>query len=172
MNMLRTLVTRVNEILALGAAWPGWPVTILVMATCGITFHLTDFVLFILSVQASLASAVMDIRQRAAAEEEKQRRESDAKRDALVQESVEAATAMLVEVRRMQDTQMDMMEASERRDKLAAKRDKMMLTALQARNDLLDFFRKEANVHDSSRKTRRATTGKRKTHGRANTKRP
>jgi hypothetical protein len=90
----------------------------------------------------------------------------------MLAQTVDGIASMLVEVRRIQDAQIDMMLAAERRDKVAAKRDTVMLTALEARNDVIDFLRKEAKTHESAGKTRRAPSGKRTAHGRTNRKKP
>lgn len=174
MTGLRFFIGRVNAILARGAAWQGWPLTILILGTFGVTFRLYDMILYVLSLQASIATAVSDIRQREAQMEDARRRLADEKRDALLHESVEAITATLVDVRAITDGLMDMAEAAERRDKIAAKRDKMILTALESRGDLYDFLTKGGTLphYDKQRKTTRRSGTDRKAHGRPNRKRP
>lgn len=169
MDTLRALITHINGVLARGASWPGWPLTILAMTTFAAPFHLTDMLLVVLSVQASVASAVMDIRQRHAADEEALRHTADEKRDKMLGESVENTAALVVEVRNQNDLIIDLMRAAERRDKMAAKLNKTMLVALEARNDLLEFLRREVQTRDNkaAEQARRVASGKRKTHGRA-----
>lgn len=169
-RMLTNGVRRVNGILALGAAWPGWPCTILVLATVGITLRLSDLILYGLSVQASIAAAVMDIRQREQSVEDEKRRKQDDKRDKMMAEAVDNTADLVVEMHGQNEAILELMRAAERRDKMAAKRDRAMLAALEARNDLLQFLRKEVQKYDraAKEKSTRPPSRQRAQNGRAN----
>lgn len=168
---ISSALAKANGVLASLAAWPGWPLLILAMTTFAWALNLTEKLLVILSVQASVASAVMDIRQRKAAQEENDRREAEEKRDALLRETVEDVEALALEIKAMADSLIDMVEAAARRDRLNAKSQKMILTALESRGDLYDFLLKGGVLHDRTRAATRRTGNPRKANGRANRKR-
>lgn len=98
-------VKRFNAALRFFAAWQGWPLTIITLSTFGITFHLSDFTVYILTVQTAIAASVADIAQRYIQTEDEKR---DKKTD-----------AMLSEIR---------------------KNGKMVLAAITATNDLLEYI--------------------------------
>lgn len=146
-------------------AWPAWLPFILLGSAVGLVFRREDVVMVLLTVQTSVDAAATKMLQNHV-------RAKDDKRDELMAEQVQALTEMICELKRQNDAITDMMNAATRRDKLAAKRDAMILTALESRGDLYDFVREGVSSIDAARKTARRAGPPRKTHGRANRQRP
>ena len=111
-------------------SWPIWLPLILMGSVFGWAFQKNDLVMLLLTIQTSVDSA---------------------------------ATKMLQNHVRKKDEEHDnfiiaMLENQEKRDKTASRQMKMLLTSVQATNDLLEYMMKggTANVRPRARTTRKA----------------
>ena len=144
-------------------SWPAWVPLILVGSVVGLWFHLSDLVMLLLTIQTSVDAAATKTLQSHV-------RLVDDLKDQQLHQQISDSSAIVVEVRRQNDLLIDLMMQAQRRDQLSAKRDKMTLAALEARNDLLEYLREEVLRHEHTRKTPASSRGKRTTHGRRDRK--
>lgn len=145
-------------------SWHGWPLLLLLLSACGIALHRNDAVMVILTVQTAIDAAATKTLQNAV-------HEADKRRDKMMTKQIQTLTETVVEVKRQGDTLTAMMAAAERRDRLSAKRDTMILMALESRSELLDFVTKGGTENDPQRKNPSRARSVGKAHGRANRKR-
>lgn len=151
---LHALSIQINRILS----WSGWVPALLIGSFTGMWFHASDLVMLILTIQTSVDAAATKTLQSDV-------RAADEKKDELLRQQI-------AEVRRHTDILIDMMSAAQRRDELAAKRDKMMLTALENRHDLLEFLGKEVSEKHEQRKAPNPSGRKRASNRRTTRKKP
>lgn len=141
---MRVIVLRLNAGLRAAAAWVGWPLTIIVLGAAGTIIGISDFIVYLLTVQTAISASVADITQ-------KHSQDEDAKRDA-------RNDAVLMELQRQAHA--------------AVKRDKMIIATLKAQNDLLDFITEGGFKRNESSKVKRRTRTDRKGDGHRNRPKP
>lgn len=114
-------------------SWSVWVPIFLLGSMVGVFIGRTDLVMLILTIQTSVDAAATKTLQSHV-------REIEDGRARLLWETVESTSALVVEIRNQSDSIIELMRAAERRDRLAAKRDRVILDALEASGDLYEFI--------------------------------
>lgn len=126
-------------------SWPIWLPAILLGSLIGWVFHENDLIMLLLTIQTSVDSAATKMLQNHVRNKDEAR---DMRNDARDQRAEE----MLTEIK-------SLVSSAAARDRQAAKQGRMMLAAISAQNDLLDFIVKGGTFHnETARKTRRRTS--------------
>lgn len=141
-------------------SWSAWVPVLLVGSFTGVWLHQTDLVMLILTVQTSLDAAATKTLQSHV-------RALDDKKNDFIRQQLIDSSDLIVEVRRQNDLLLDLMHRAERRDALAAKRDKTTLQAIEASTEILELMGKEVGRNEQARKTAATARRKRAQNGRS-----
>lgn len=133
---IRIAIESTNLILNRVLSWSIWVPVLLVGSVIGVYFKYEDIVMLLLTIQTSVDAAATKTLQSHV-------READEERHRLFRESLESTRSVVQQTREQTAMLIEYMRAAERRDRLSAKRDKLILDAIEASGVLYEYMAKE-----------------------------